>query len=396
MINIDDAQQNAIDELKSGKILCGDVGSGKSRTALAYFVTKECATDLNISTLNQPKDLYILTTAQKRDKHEWEDEWKPFDVQNCSITIDSWNNIKKYIDIQNAFFIFDEQRLVGSGAWVKTFYQIAKHNNWILLSATPGDCWSDYIPVFVANGFYKNKTEFTRVHCVYSRYSKFPKIDKYLHEDHLSNLRDYLLVDIEYHKHTTRHYSDILVDYDMLTLKSVMKNRFNIFTNEPIKNHSEFCYVIRKIVNSSSDRSSKIKELLLVHPKVIIFYNFDYELDILRQLCEELKLPYSEWNGHKHEKIPDDDKWAYLVQYTAGCEGWNCIITNVIIFYSLNYSYRVTMQAAGRIDRRNTQYTDLYYYYLKSSSWIDRAIKKAIDNKKTFNESRYFQSHGFA
>jgi len=173
-MKFDNCQREALERLKSGNILCGDVGSGKSRTALAYYFEKECGGSFEplYSPMQNPKNLYIITTAKKRDSLEWDDELIPFhlsrnkDLCDVDIVIDSWNNIKKYADVKNSFFIFDEQRLVGSGAWVTTFYKITGSgrysnnqtgNHWILLSATPGDTWSDYIPVFVANKFYKNK-----------------------------------------------------------------------------------------------------------------------------------------------------------------------------------------------------------------------------------------------
>lgn len=393
MIEFDNAQREALNKLNNGKILCGDVGSGKSRTSLAYYFVKECHGQFepNYISMQIKKHLYIITTAKKRDSKEWIDEYVIFGIPDSLVTIDSWNNIKRYIDVKDSFFIFDEQRLVGSGAWVKAFYKIVKSNRWILLSATPGDTWSDYIPVFVANGFYKNKTEFLNRHAVYDRYSKFPKIDKYLEERKLSRLRDSLLVDIAVTKQTQRHYIDVTVDYDSVAFKNVMKTRWNIFEDKPIKDASQYCYILRKISNLNEHRLEAVLELMKQHKRVIIFYNFDYELDILKKCMESNKIEHREWNGHKHEPLPGTNRWAYLVQYTAGAEGWNCTTTDTIIFFSFNYSYKCTMQAAGRIDRRNTPYKDLYYYYIKTNSWIDRAIKKALNSKKNFNESRYFK-----
>ena len=133
----------------------------------------------------------------------------------------------------------------------------------------------------------------------------------------------------------------------------------------------------------------RLLEIVEDHPKAIIFYNFDYELEILRNLYYGEDVEIAEWNGHKHQPIPRGDKWIYLVQYTAGAEGWNCITTDTIIFYSQNYSYKVLKQASGRIDRLNTPYTDLYYYHLVSKSGIDLAISRALKNKKQFNETRF-------
>lgn len=398
-INLYDHQAKAIKQIHNGCILCGGVGSGKSRTALAYYYQRQGG---NIDSedyveMNKPKDLYIITTAQKRDKLEWDGELPPFllsthpesNFYKNKITIDSWNNIKKYSDVKGAFFIFDEQRVVGYGAWSKAFIKIAKNNEWILLTATPGDTWMDYIPVFIANGFYKNKAQFIDDHVVYKRFSKFPQVDKYLNMGRLIRLRNKILVDMEFMRKTIPHHEDVYVKYDINTYKDVMKNRWNVFENKPIKNASELCYLQRKIVNSDESRSTAVLEIFEKHPKIIIFYNFDYELDILKNLYYGANVEVAEWNGHKHQPVPNTKSWVYLVQYTAGCEGWNCVTTDTIIFYSQNYSYKVMIQAAGRIDRINTKYIDLYYYHLKSRSGIDIAIGRALKQKKKFNESRY-------
>ena len=395
-------QLEAVKRMRNGCILCGGVGSGKSRTALAYYFI-ENGGDINPEKyipMKNPKDLYIITTARKRDTLEWEGEFGPFLIStnkddnyyDNKVVIDSWNNIKKYVDVTNAFFIFDEQRVVGSGAWVKSFLKITKHNNWILLSATPGDSWQDYIPVFVANGFYKNRTEFIREHVVYSRFTKYPKIDRYLNTGRLIRLRNKILVDMDFKRQTIPHHEDVYCSYDILTYKSIGKDRWNPYKNEPIVNASELCYTWRKLVNSDESRQTALLDICADHPRVIVFYNFDYELDILKSLVyinDGDAMDIAEWNGHKHQEIPKTDKWIYLVQYTAGCEGWNCIRTDTIVFYSQNYSYKVLEQARGRIDRMNTPYINLYYYHLKSRSSIDLAISRALKNKKNFNEMRF-------
>ena len=396
-------QQLAIDRLKNGSILCGGVGSGKSRTALAYFFIKECKGSLMIngqgefSPMKEPKDLYIITTARKRDTFEWEGELAPFglssdgssDANHIQIVIDSWNNIGKYSEVKNAFFIFDEQRVVGNGAWVKAFLKIARQNRWILLSATPGDTWMDYIPVFVANGFYKNRTEFIRRHVVYNRFTKYPKVDHYVDCGRLIRLRKDILVNMKFIRTTKSIRNDIITNYDKKAIEKVTKDRWNIFEDKPIRDASELCYLMRRISNTDPSRIDAVKELVNRHPRSIIFYNFDYELEILRTIGKDAGIPTTEWNGHKHQPIPDTTNWIYLVQYTAGAEGWNCTLTNVIIFYSQTYSYKQSIQAAGRIDRLNTPYSELLYYYIRSNSPIDIAIAKTLDKKKDFNERSF-------
>ena len=401
-IQLRDYQLDAVDRMKNGCILCGGVGSGKSRTALAYYY-KENGGDLKSKSyvkMKKPRDLYIITTARKRDTLEWEGEFGPFLLTTdpkvsiypkMKVVVDSWNNIKKYSNVDSAFFIFDEQRVVGSGAWVKAFLKIARRNKWILLSATPGDTWSDYIPVFVANGFYRNKTEFIDEHVVYARYCKFPKIDRYIGTKHLERLRSEILVDMDFVRDTVSHHEDVYCRYDISMYKDVTRLRWNPYKNEPIVNAAELCYVWRKIVNSDESRQVALLELFEKHPKMIVFYNFDYELDILKGIYYGEDVVVAEWNGHKHEAVPTSDSWIYLVQYTAGAEGWNCITTDTIVFFSQNYSYKVMQQSAGRIDRLNTPFKDLYYYHLKTRSGIDLAITRALSDKKTFNETKFVE-----
>ena len=390
-IELRDYQQEAVNKMRNGCILNGGVGSGKSRTSLAYYFTQMGGKLYPYSRMTNPRKLYIITTARKRDTLEWEQELIPFllSKEEDGVVIDSWNNIKKYTNVEGAFFIFDEQRVVGSGAWVKAFLKICKANEWILLSATPGDTWSDYIPVFIANGFYKNKTEFVREHVIYSRFTKYPKIDRYINTRRLVRLRDRILVDMDFHRDTIPHHEDIYCNYDSMMYKEIGKNRWNPYKDEPIVNASELCYTWRKLVNSDESRQMALLEIFEKHPKMIVFYNFDYELDILKGMYYGDDVEIAEWNGHKHQAIPDTEKWVYLVQYTAGCEGWNCISTDTIVFYSQNYSYKTLEQARGRIDRMNTPFINLYYYHLKSRSGIDLAISRALKNKKQFNERKF-------
>ena len=389
-----DYQLDAVKRMKNGCILCGGVGSGKSRTALGYYYLQQggelCADDF--IPMKNPKPLYIITTARKRDTCEWESELVPFLISKDDVVIDSWNNIGKYKEVTGAFFIFDEQRVVGYGAWTKSFLKIARGNDWILLSATPGDTWMDYIPVFIANGFYRNKTEFLRDHVVYARFAKFPKVDRYVGTGRLIRLRDRILVEMAFERETISHHEDVIVPYDIEAYKQICRKRWDPWKDEPIENASGFCYALRRVVNSDESRQVMLLEILEKHPKAIVFYCFDYELDILKKVAAGNGIKYAEWNGHKHQEIPGEDveRWMYLVQYIAGAEGWNCVQTDTIVFYSQNYSYKVLVQASGRIDRLNTPFKDLYYYHIKSKSGIDLAISRALKNKKKFNERRFY------
>lgn len=380
IFDLTEYQQSAMEKMCNGCILVGGVGSGKSRTALAYSFVNE-----------NKKDLYIITTARKRDTFEWEKELLVFPIKE-KVVIDSWNNIAKYKNIKDAFFIFDEQRVIGNGTWVKSFLKIAKNNNWVLLTATPGDTWMDYIPVFVANGWYTNRTEFIRRHVIYNSFTKFPKVNRYIEVRRLIRLRDSIIVDMRYKKKTVSHHTYVTVPFDKEIFNTIMLGRWNVYDKKPIKDAGELCYLMRRVVNSDPRRIDILAQFLEKHPRIIVFYNFNYERDLLLELGQKVNVKTAQWNGHKHEPIPKTKRWMYIVQYMAGAEGWNCIETDTMIFFSPNYSYKSTIQAAGRIDRLNTPFTDLYYYHLITKSPIDLDIQKAFNNKRDFNEKRFVSS----
>lgn len=378
MIELRPHQKKALGELSSAKILLGGVGSGKTLVGLSWA--------------NQwpEKDLYVITTAKKRNEGDWEREAALLGI--TGVVVDSWNNIGKYRDLRGCVVLFDEQRVVGSGAWTKHFLKICQNNDWLLLTATPGDTWLDYIPVFLANGFYKNRTEFKHEHVIYDPYSKFPKVKEYRSVARLVRFRNAVTVEMPFERHTTRHLETIPVGYDKEAYATVIKKRWNVYEDRPCKNISELFFTLRRTTNSHSSRLSMVKSLLAKHDKLIVFYNFKYELEELRKLKEIA--PIAEWNGQKHEEIPRSGRWIYLVQYIAGAEGWNCIETDAMVFYSLTYSYKQFEQSQGRIDRLNTKFKDLWYYILKSDSPIDRAIWGSLSGKKSFNEANFARKWG--
>lgn len=382
-VNLMPHQDDAIEKLGNGKVLWGGVGTGKSLTILGYYVKNE-----------SPRNIFVITTAKKRDSLDWDKEAAKFGISRhpgCSLhgllTVDSWNNIGNYVDVEDAFFVFDEQRLVGSGAWVKAFQKIAKKNQWVLLTATPGDTWLDYVPMFIANGLYKNPTEFKREHVVYAPNSRYPRIMRYLDVETLEKYRNMLLVEMPYDKHTTRVIEEIILDYDSEMFKMAVNRRWHPFEDRPIKDVGELFFVMRRIANSDPSRLKKLRELMKKHPRLIVFYTFDYELDILRELYGEV--PVGEWNGHRKTDIPDTENWVYLVQYVSGAEGWNCTSTDATVFYSLTYSYKNFEQALGRIDRLDTPFLTLFYYIFLSNSAIDKAVSKSLAGKQLFNERAY-------
>ena len=397
-------QIQAVRQLQNGSILAGGVGSGKTLTSLAWYLTSVCnaASFKKGGSLAKKKvkgspTLYVITTAKKRDSLEWEEEAARLGLSTdpaCSFTgssivVDSWNNIGKYSDREQAVFFFDEQRASGSGRWVKEFLKITRKNTWLLLSATPGDVWMDYLPVFMAHGFFRTRTEFMEDHVIFDRFAKYPKVKRYIGEAKLQRLRRSILVEMPVERHTTRERETVYCDYDRDLYKWVVKNRMDPWTEEPLRDAGGVCRILRKVVSDNDWRSEQAKRILSSNERVIVFYNYNYELDRILAVAESLGLPTAQWNGHRHDAIPAEPRWVYICQYTSAAEGWNCTSTDTVLFWSLNYSWRVTEQCEGRIDRLNTPYSRLRYYFLESHSSIDEAVRRSLSSKKVFNERAF-------
>ncbi|MDD3288129.1 MAG: DEAD/DEAH box helicase family protein [Alphaproteobacteria bacterium] len=395
-IQLTDYQVDAVEKMHNGCILRGNTGSGKTLTSLVHVFEKVLKGSSPLypgHTYTRPKvnvPIYVITTPMKRDSFDWPREAAL--VPLILTQVDSWNNIKKYESIKNAIFIFDESKVIGYGAWTKSFLKITSNNAWVLLSATPGDTWLEYMPVFLANGFYKNKTEFEREHIIWSRFSKYPKVERYFNISRLIHNRDRIVIDMPDQRPTTQHHKDVICDFDSFQYDVLAKKRWNIFENKPVRDISQLCYLLRKLINSDESRLTALDSIFARHKKVIVFYNFDYELYILREWCASKHITYSEWNGHNHDPIPTSKFWVYLCQYTAAKEAWNCIETDCIVFYSQTYSYKALVQSAGRIDRMNTSFMHLYYYHLISGAPIEAAIQTSLTHKENFNEKRWLQN----
>ena len=384
MIKLLKYQEEAIQKLHSGSVLYGATGSGKSLTGLAYYM--RCWSHL---------DLYIITTSKKRNAGEWEEEIAKLGCPPPK-AIDSWNRLKNYRMVSDAFFLFDEHKVGGHGKWAQSMITIAKKNKWILLTATPGDVWDDYASIFIANEFVKNKTTWNEDFCIFDRISKYPKIIGYQREDVLKNMRDAVLVPMEYQseKVPIPYVIPYKVDHEeeayvLARRKSLRHPEMRAFRNTS----AMFAYMRMNL----PDKESKIQALadvLKKEPKAIIFYNFTPEKYEIENAARQVNIPFFQYNGQIKDNVPDGDTWVYAVQYTAGAEAWNCITCRTVIFYSMNYSYKVMTQAKGRIDRCNSPFDELHYYYFISPDFeIDQEILNALTRKEKFNEEALANKH---
>jgi hypothetical protein len=372
-------QLTALRKLSNGNILRAGVGTGKSRVAVRYYLE------------NHPhQDVYVITTARKRDSKDWEGEFasevvgKHADTTIAGIlTVDSWNNIDKYCDVVDAFFVFDEQRLVGTGKWVKSFLKIVKNNGWILLTATPGDTWLDYIPVFIANGFFKNRTEFKREHVVYAPHVRFPKVQRYIAEGRLIRYRNQILVDMPYPKMTTRHESTIWVPHNEKLVEEVTKSRWHLYYDRPIRDIAELYSVRRRVINSDPGRVEALRKLLKDWPRQVVFYNFDYELELLRGFTKRHRGSGVERTQARTD--PDEQRvgvsrpvcsWRRSVElHRDQCDH---LLQPDLLLQNVGTGARKDRQIGHSVHRSAL-------FVLRSRSYWDRQIWASLNRKESFN-----------
>jgi len=131
---------------------------------------------------------------------------------------------------------------------------------------------------------------------------------------------------------------------------------------------------------------------------IVVFYNFTKEKEDLIKVMKKLKKKIYEVSGQKSD-IPTKNDWSdiknsvTIVQYQAGSAGIELQYANVVVFYSLTYSYQDYEQALGRC-YRNGQDKKVTAYRFMAKDTIEMAIFGALRNKKDFNEKLFRKEIG--
>lgn len=374
-VTFKDYQKRAINQMHNGCILCGGVGAGKSLTSLGY-----------IDKVYPSGTVYIITPARKRNTGEWFDDIRKNDMDETRFVVDSWNNLSKYKDVKDAFFLFDEQKVSGKGTWAKSLIRIAKSNQWILLSATPGDTYDDYATVLIANGFVRNRTTWYDEYCVTKSQPFFHIVD-HKNKDVIDMMIRRIFIKMDYQSDKKRIERVIPIQ-----ARSAGEEKEILMTHKapgaqmPFTTFAAAIAYVRMNCYDKSKKTEALRKIIEKHKKIIVFYNFLSEKLEIERAAIDANVTINFYNGQRHDPIPDTDEWVYGVQYNSGAEAWNCITTNAMVFYSPNYSYKTMEQAHGRIDRVNSPYECLYYYMLLNELNIDNKVMNALSSKKDFNE----------
>lgn len=141
----------------------------------------------------------------------------------------------------------------------------------------------------------------------------------------------------------------------------------------------------------NEERYSMIKELLeSTNDRMVIFYNFNAELEQLKVICEELDKPISQVNGSVKDldNFENIDNTVLLVQYQAGAMGLNLQKANKIIYFSLTESSDLFEQSKKRIHRIGTT-QPCFYYILMCENSVEEDIYKSLLLKQDYNDALF-------
>lgn len=144
----------------------------------------------------------------------------------------------------------------------------------------------------------------------------------------------------------------------------------------------------RQLCNSKDKQQAFIDLINSINDRVVVFYNFDSELDTLKTLVKDR--PIAEVNGHTNtEQIyHDNDNCVLFVQYQAGARGLNLQDGNKIIYYSLTLSSDLFEQSKKRIHRIGTKYP-CFYWILQTKDSVEESIYKSLNRQEDYNEELF-------
>ena len=141
----------------------------------------------------------------------------------------------------------------------------------------------------------------------------------------------------------------------------------------------------------NANKLEALKDLLeSSDDRIIIFYNFNNELDSIKELCEELNRPVSEVNG----QVKDLTNWneqnntVLLGQYQAASMGLNLQQANKIIYFTPPLSSELFEQSKKRISRIG-QTRNCFYYLLICKNSIEEKIYKTLEERRDFTDELF-------
>ena len=144
----------------------------------------------------------------------------------------------------------------------------------------------------------------------------------------------------------------------------------------------------------NSNKTAALKDLLeSTNDRVIVFYNFDKELEIIQEICNKLEKPISMINGHEKnlKNFTECNDCVLLGQYQAAAMGLNLQLSNKIIYFSLPLQSELFMQSKKRIHRIGQEKTCFYWYLITKNS-IEEQIFETLKQRRDYTNKLFEES----
>ncbi|MBL0992197.1 MAG: DEAD/DEAH box helicase [Escherichia coli] len=419
-----DYQKEAIENFESKPLNLSDVGTGKSYMSIGSYVKSECSKLLIICLAPKVNDFVedseifnLNVTALNKGTKKNKELLSESNLVAISFE-SSWRltELNKWVD-KDTFIIIDESHKVSVSKskvtkFVMGLSKRAKYN--YLCTATPvsnGKLENWYPQLFISNVFRKPKKEFEQLFVIKQMRQmgsmRFMQITGYRNEHLLEQMIDEASVKYK------RDKGYLPEDYVYKTKKPAMYNKLKksrLYKDDndlrvELDNSSKLFNSLRQVshgfLNGISKQVSKepferLDAILETHnnERVVIFYNYKWEAEMLKQLLDKLKRPYGEYNGSVKDLKPfkNNDNGVVLAQYKSASTGINdFVISNVMVFNSMPLSSTEYLQAKGRTDRHGQDKTPLYYHIVPDTP-IEKKIFSVVTNGKDFTNEMIEES----
>lgn len=415
-ITLFDYQKEAIENYKEKSFNLSDTGVGKTVMALGSFIESKCKKLLVICLA--PKvvdfaedgvlmnvDITPLNRGSKKNKELLAESDK------VAISFESvWRipEFLKWVD-EDTFIIIDESHKVANTSSKVTKYvmKLSKKAKYTYLcTATPisNGKYEQYYPQLKMLGVYNGTKKeyynmFVDERMTRMGGSQFMQITGYRNIDLLENMVNQCSVNYK------RDKPYLPEDYVYKTKKPAMfnklkKNRMYKTDNGEVielDNSSKLFNALRCVSHGfllginkqvSKEPFERLQAILETHnnERVVIFYNYNIELEMLKQLLSKLKRPTSEYNGARKDLKEFKGKYngVVLAHYKSASTGINdFVISNVMVFNSLPLSSIELTQSKGRIDRQGQGKKPMYYFIIPDTP-VEKKIFEQITNGKDF------------
>ena len=351
-------------------------------------------------------DVYVWDLTKKKDFDNFIDDGLLKPETFTSIGIINYElafRRKELLQLHNFTLMLDESSMIQNEKAKRTRFILSLDaENVILLSGTPvGGKYENLWSQCRLLGWYISKTEF------WNRYIKTRLIDVngfslpivvgYTNiRDLKDNLREHGAVFLKSsevldlpEQVDIKQYVEATKDYKAFKKNSIIEIEDDTLVGDNIL--KKMLYERQLCGEYNENKLNALKEIMeSTNNRLIIFYNFTKEKDLIVDICKKLNKSYSIINGEIKDltAYETNEDSITIVQYQAGAMGLNLQKANKIIYFTLPLSSELFEQSKKRIHRIG-QVDTCFYYYLLAKGTIEESIYKTLLMRKDYTNELY-------